>query len=173
MDECPFCPPSHPLILSAKLVIKWVFDRISSSKILILYVGPHLEGKIIAFVCVCRGVQSIPFRDRDPLGIKVLGGERLPVTGRTYGPSTEMWKCFDSRTGQLISSVVTFPVVLVSIMAAALGSFTAWLLSFFVLERIWTRVLEEVGKVVEVPDIENIKSYGEGKNFEIEKIFVR
>ena len=54
-------------------------------------------------------------------------------------------------------------------MAAALGSFTAWLLSFFVLERIWTRVLEEVGKVVEVPDIENIKSYGEGKNFEIEK----
>ena len=68
---------------------------------------------------------------------------------------------------------MTFPVVLVSIMAAALGSFTAWLLSFFVLERIWTRVLEEVGKVVEVPDIENIKSYGEGKNFEIEKIFVR
>ena len=46
------------------------------------------------------------------------------------------------RTADLISSAISLPVVIATFIAALLGSFTSWVMSFFFLERIWDKIVK-------------------------------
>merc|ERR1739848_11614 len=68
------------------------------------------------------------------------------------------------RTPALISQVVSFPLIIITFLAALLGSFVSWLMSFFFLERFpewWDKII--------IQDIELPSSGGDenkGKDFD-------
>ena len=46
------------------------------------------------------------------------------------------------RTADLISSAISLPLVIVTFIAALLGTFTSWVMSFFFLERVWDKIFK-------------------------------
>ena len=46
------------------------------------------------------------------------------------------------RTAELISSAISLPLVIATFIAALLGTFTSWALSFFFLERVWEKIVK-------------------------------
>merc|ERR1711892_716846 len=82
--------------------------------------------------------------------------ENLSPSGLT--PSIEI-----DRTAAIISSVVSLPVVIATFIAALLGSFMSWVLSFLFLERFLETVRKIVTPDVVFPDLD--EGDIEGKEF--------
>ena len=68
------------------------------------------------------------------------------------------------RTADLISSAISLPLVIATFIAALLGSFTSWVMSFFFLERVWDKIVRPDADVDLTDLMEMSEREGKGTN---------
>lgn len=69
-------------------------------------------------------------------------------------------------TAELISSAISLPLVVATFIAALLGTFTSWVMSFFFLERVWDKIFKpDADADVDLTDLmEMSEREGKGTN---------